>query len=469
MNVIKIYYGLVLFGEVCDIDCVKESHISSSPAGVTAGIPSDGLCLVTGCSNKVFSLGYCKKHHNRLSRYHRIHTLAELAILKEDESYNSLETCVVPGCTNKASIGNICYLHDFWIKRFGSPEYKGAICEEPGCPYPVISRGLCHKHYQGKLGTSFLYNKKICCVAGCKKPPLAHGYCSFHYYRLLRYGIVYRKGEKPVSTKGTGVCCVDGCDDVAVVNGRCHLHNFQFLRGRLRGKEDKVVNCNETHGTTVECDAVVTSDAQTSVVEADGIELVEDDSGEFLFQVDEKVGDIVDTSEINLCCVSDCDEPEYAFGYCDVHYERLDTYGIVYTSGETWKRNVKKNSVRCSVDGCSVPAEINGYCHLHNFYNQRYGSPTEYPKCSEDGCDLAVKTNGMCLTHYIKYCDSCCRDTPVDVSVKAAIDGSGNGKILKFTPVVENNGKCSFPGCSGDIFGSGLCRKHFIEACESPD
>lgn len=69
-----------------------------------------------------------------------------------------------------------------------------------------------------------------------------------------------------------------------------------------------------------------------------------------------------------------CPRPQYAKGYCSLHYNRLVVYGDI---GPLNHRRIYNGGPRpeCSVRGCHEPIDSKAMCKLHYERNRRTGSP----------------------------------------------------------------------------------------------
>lgn len=93
--------------------------------------------------------------------------------------------CSVEGCSKKHFANDLCAMHNYRLKKHGSPHIlqrlpASGICSRDGCDQPVRNKGLCVRHYDE--------TRAVCTVDGCDKPVHAHGVCSRHAYHVVAHG-----------------------------------------------------------------------------------------------------------------------------------------------------------------------------------------------------------------------------------------------------------------------------------------
>lgn len=83
-------------------------------------------CTTSGCGNKSFAKGLCRKHH-------------------EQDRWAKAGPCSIPECQSIARSSTIGLCEYHYRKRLAE---KGPRCKVEGCETGVKAKGLCERHYQ---------------------------------------------------------------------------------------------------------------------------------------------------------------------------------------------------------------------------------------------------------------------------------------------------------------------------------
>lgn len=108
------------------------------------------------------------------------------------------------------------------------------------------------------------------------------------------------------------------------------------------------------------------------------------------------------------CGIAGCEKNHKAYGYCQMHYDRVRKHGDPFTTAP--KGFKAKEPVECSVPDCVKRARYRGMCRAHDRRNQLYGDPLggrrfyvppeDKEMCAAAGCsEKRYRTNGYCTPH----------------------------------------------------------------------
>ena len=102
------------------------------------------------------------------------------------------------------------------------------LCSLENCDRPVLSRGLCSRHYQRERRSGRLpdYRPPVqCSIEGCEQPPVARLLCSLHYQRQ-HFG---RDMSRPLPVAGAfSKCRFADCARLQRGDGVCRSHGSAY-------------------------------------------------------------------------------------------------------------------------------------------------------------------------------------------------------------------------------------------------
>lgn len=93
----------------------------------------------------------------------------------------------------------------------------------------------------------------------------------------------------------------------------------------------------------------------------------------------------------DTCSIESCSAPRRIRGWCRTHYNRWRSTG----DPEKVRRVARSASPICSVSGCGRPHKARGFCTAHH----QQALLAEASTCSIEGCDRRTKANGLCGAH----------------------------------------------------------------------
>lgn len=99
-----------------------------------------------------------------------------------------------------------------------------------------------------------------------------------------------------------------------------------------------------------------------------------------------------------LCSIPECGKPHKAKGYCDKHYQRLQSHGDA-------TQTHRYDGELCSIAACENPAKAHRLCQMHYARLRKHGDPLKgaavrYHGCEIQGCDRPHNARGLCKIHY---------------------------------------------------------------------
>lgn len=110
--------------------------------------------------------------------------------------------------------------------------------------------------------------------------------------------------------------------------------------------------------------------------------------------------------DATACSVDGCSKPVDVRGWCKAHYTR------VLRTGDPGPAEIqhKNPGAQCSIGGCSKPVDARGWCMAHYTRWLRTGDvgsveiwDRSRAVCSIAGCDLRVNGHSYCSKHYQRW------------------------------------------------------------------
>jgi transcriptional regulator with XRE-family HTH domain len=282
-------------------------------------MPEAEVCSVEGCEREHKARGFCQMHYQKWRKYGD-------PLVEKNQKNIGLE-CSVAGCELRAVAKGYCDKHYTRLRETGSLEVvrtsnKGKICSVERCDHDARALGYCNSHYKRfkrygdpLVSKQVVYSGQACSVEGCEKKPDARGYCKSHYNKLMRHGDPVAKKQRRNNGK---VCSVEGCEREHKARGWCSSHHYRWKK----------------YGSPTAGGAI----------------------GE------KKSGKIEDR---DLCRWPEgCESLERARGLCGTHYQAAR-----YSAKWEHLLPEEHRSARCLVSDCKNPQYAWGFCRHHN--NQR--------------------------------------------------------------------------------------------------
>lgn len=307
-------------------------------------------------------------------------------------------------------------------------------CAIDGCERAKATREWCRSHYSGLQRANKLPPKACkgcgnpcpgprhycsddciprCTVEGCEDPRRNKEWCVFHFGRWKATGDATTPVTRLTYAPGQ-MCEVSGCRVKARRNKLCETHSGQMRRtGKTGGIRNKIKRPAELTSCCIEgCGGAI----YAYLLCATHAWRLKNNGTTVLHKPKKQ------------CKMPSCDRPPFGYGWCNMHYRRIQVNGSPFDKDQSWVYGIH---VECIICGSPIPTERGNTRYCGNSCIWLAGDkdrPTSRvcPGCG-DTVDLREKdANGNLRPRNRMVCGKCTRPKNLRKFIPSIISRDGS-------------------------------------------